>query len=82
MTKLEEFIMLMETFPTAFAMPENRLMPADILLLATEIREKTGMEPKPETPPMPGMGAMRPEGWQYHGNCNGCGAPIFMPIQK
>jgi hypothetical protein len=79
MTKLEELVMLMESFPSAFAQPNNGFMPEDILAVAAEIREKTGMGPKPETPPPPGMGAMPPSEWQYHGDCNGCGSPILMP---
>lgn len=77
MTQLEQFLSLMESFPSAFAQPNNGFMPKDILAVAAEIRLKTGI-PKPETPPMP------PEGWEppemeYRGDCNGCGAPIFMP---
>lgn len=77
MSKLEDFLSLLESFPSAFAQPNNGFMPQDIMAMAAEIRQKANM-PRPETPEPP-LGAMPPE-WRYEGNCNGCGAPIVRQI--
>lgn len=71
MTKLEDFLSLMECFPSAIAQPNNGFMPMDIVAMAAEIRKLANL-PKPDMPGLP------PTEWQYHGDCNGCGGPIFM----
>lgn len=65
MTKFDEILDLMESFPSTFAQPELSISPQHILDFAAELREKAGLGTKPELPPMPGTGALPPPGWVH-----------------
>ena len=69
MGKTDQILDLMRSTPWAFAQPHSDISQQDILDFAALVRTLQG---KPTL-------AEEPDQRVYSGDCNGCGAPVYLP---